>query len=317
MNQMKTIAPALIATLALVGCNNDANQTALSTQIKTLEVYEQGAEGKLTPTKQYRFEYQQGRLAQINSYGTDPNKRIGYVLCSYQGKISQSVIDQEQQTQLPDGWRRSPTGEILIPLLGLDDREYSLCAFDQQNAALMTETEYSDKLEQTKPLFTYTWSSTQQNSQQINGFTTVVNFGEGASPIPECPDSFDCDLLLFGFHNMTTRYVQLNSHMLVNTARRFLYVYEFEKKNIKTKKIYQYTGDDLSQLSTQLDQLTLLDQVEYRYAPNQVQRCGQQWQMMTYWNQQRLLERQTLGAGADGVACTVDDVVVRQEKFSY
>lgn len=314
---MKTIIPALIATLALVGCNNDADQTTPSTQIKTLEVYEQGAEGKLTPTKQYRFEYQQGRLAQVHTYGTDPNKRIGHVLCRYQGKITRSILDMDQQTLLPNGWKLSPTGEILIQLLNFDDREYSLCAFDQQNAALMTETEYFDALDQTEPLFAYTWSNTQQNDQQINGFSTVVHFGKDSPPIPECPDSFVCDVLLFGFQNMTTRYVQLNNHMLANTTRRFLYVYDFENKKIKTKKIYQYTGDDLSQLTTQIDQLTLLDQVQYRYMPNQVQYCGQQWQIMTYLNQQRLVERQILGAGADGVACTMDDVVVRQEKFRY
>lgn len=314
---MKTIVPALIATLALVGCNNDADQIAPSTQIKTLEVYEQGAEGKLTPTKQYRFEYQQGRLAQVHTYGTDPSKRIGSVLCGYQGKITRSVLDMDQQTQLPNGWRLSPTGEILNQLLNFDDREYSLCAFDQQNAALMTETEYFDVLDQTEPLFAYTWSNTQQNDQQINGFSTVVHFGKDSPPIPQCPDSFACDLLLFGFQDMTTRYVQLNNHTLANTTRRFLYIYDFENKKIKTKKIYQYTGDDLSQLTTQIDQLTLLDQVQYRYMPNQVQRCGRTSQQIDFLNQQRLVERQTLGVGADGVACTVDDVVVRQEKFRY
>lgn len=317
MAEMKTIVPTLITALALVGCNNDSSTSSNSKQIKTIEVYEQGVESKLTQTKQYRFEYQQGRLAQVNTYGTDPQKRVGHVLCRYQGKISHPVLDLEQQTQLPDGWRRSPTGQITASLLNFDQRRYSLCAFDQQYTATMNETEYLDTIDQTQPLFSYTWSSTQQNRQQTTSFSTLVTLGDNAPPIPECSDAFVCDLLLFGFQNMTTRYVQINDLLLADTINHQLYAYDFENQKIKTKTIYQYTGDDVSQLATQLEQLTVLDQIQYRYTTNQVQRCGRLSQEIDFLNQQQWVERQTLGVGADGVACTVDDVVVRQEKFRY
>lgn len=313
---MKTIAPAFIATLALVGCNNDANQTAPSTQIKTLEVYEQGAEGKLTPTKQYRFEYQQGRLAQINSYGTDPNKRIGYVLCGYQGKISQQVIDQEQQTVLGNGWLQTPTDQILATLLGIGQLNDSLCTFDQRDAAVMTQTQYVDQIDLDQPFVVYTWSASQQNNQAVTGFSAFVD--RGLTRSGDCASSSTgCDVQQPDVGNTITQFVQINQRLLADTINHQLYAYDFENQNIKTKTIYQYTGDDLSQLATQLEQLTVLDQIQYRYTTNQVQRCGRTSQQIDVLNQQRLVERQTLGAGADGVVCTVDDVMVRQEKFSY
>jgi uncharacterized lipoprotein NlpE involved in copper resistance len=315
MNQMKTIVSVLIATLALVGCNNDADQTTPSTQVKTLEVYEQGAEGKLTPTKQYRFEYQQGRLAQVHTYGTDPNKRIGYVLCGYQGKISQPLIDQEQQTVLGGGWQQTPTDNILAALLGIGQLNDRLCAFDQRDAAVMTQTEYVDKIDSDQPFVVYTWSATQQNAQVVTGFNAIVDRGL-ASPT-DCTSSTACDVQPQDVGNTVTRFVQLNQRLLADTINHQLYAYDVDHQNIKTKTVYQYTGDDLSQLATQLEQLTVLDQIEYRYTTNQVQRCGRTSQQIDFLNQQRLVERQTLGVGADGVACTVDDVVVRQEKFRY
>jgi len=316
MAEMKTIVPTLITALALVGCNNDSSTSSKSKQIKTIEVYEQGVESKLTQTKQYRFEYQQGRLAQINTYGTDPQKRVGHVFCGYQGKISQPVIDLEQQTVLGTGWQQSPTDQILATLLGIDQLNDSLCAFDQRDAAVMIQTEYVDKIETDSPFVVYTWSATQQNAPAVTGFSAVVDRGL-VSPTDCTPSSTGCDVQQQGVGNTITRYVQINDHLLADTINHHLYVYDFDNQKIKTKTIYQYTGDDLSHLATQLEQLTVLDQIQYRYTTNQVQRCGRLSQEIDFLNQQQWVERQILGAGADDVACTVDDVVVRQEKFSY
>jgi uncharacterized lipoprotein NlpE involved in copper resistance len=315
MAEMKTIVPTLITALALVGCNNDSSTSSKSKQIKTIEVYEQGVESKLTQTKQYRFEYQQGRLAQVNTYGTDPQKRVGHVFCGYQGKISQPVIDLEQQTVLGTGWQQSPTDQILATLLGID-QSTSLCKFDLQDDAVMTQTEYVDKIDANIPFVVYTWSATQQNAQAVTGFSAVVDRGL-TSPTDCASSSTGCDVQQRDVGNTITRFVQINQHLLADTINHQLYAYDFENQNIKTKTIYQYTGDDLSQLATQLEQLTVLDQIQYRYTTNQVQRCGRLSQEIDFLNQQQWVERQILGAGADDVACTVDDVVVRQEKFSY
>ncbi|MEC7119144.1 MAG: hypothetical protein VXW65_04465 [Pseudomonadota bacterium] len=302
--------------LLLSGCGSDSDPVtpAVSSQIKALEVFELGAESKLTKTKQYQFTYTNNRLSQVQTMqGSGESQRSGRVWCQYQGQ-SVGPLDSSRTTQLPV---MGVSGQILGSLLGFDQRSYSLCAFDLQNAALMTETEYLDTVSKTVPLFEYTWTHTKNSTQDESGFTTKTSVDESGNlqPSSECASSA-CDTLLF-FNNMTTRYVQLNDRMLADTVNNLLYVYEFENQKIKQVTEYRYADIDPVTASRQLDQLTQIDQQRYQYTPNRVQICSEGSQTVMYYDQQRMVERLGLSAGEDGKSCTVDDVVVWQEKFTY
>lgn len=309
--------------LLLTGCGSDSDPVtpaaAVSTQIKTLEVFELGAESKLTKTKQYQFSYTNNRLSQVQTTrGSGEDQRLGRVLCQYQGE-STDLLDSTRTTVLPNGWQTNPLGQTLGALLDLDYRGYSLCAFDMQNAAVMIETEYLDGLDKPAPVFEYTWAHTKNSTQSEAGFTTrtsLLSDGNELSSPPQCNDSA-CDNLLFGLNRMITRYVQLNDRMLADTINNLLYVYEFENQNIKQVTEYRYADTDPVTASRQLDQLTQISQQRYQYTPNQLQICSTSSQTLTYYDQQRMVERLSLSAGDDAKACTADDVVMRQEKFSY
>ena len=309
--------------LLLTGCGSDSDPITtpapVSKQIKTLEVFELGAESKLTKTKQYEFMYTNNRLSQVTTIqGFGESQRSSRVLCQYQGQ-SAGQLDPTQTTRLPAGWRSTVSGQILANLLGFDQRGYSLCAFDLQNAALMTETEYLDTMSKTEPLFEYVWVHTKNGTQDESGFTTKVNLdpdGDGPLAPSDCTAT-TCDLSFFGLNAMITRYVQLNDRMLADTINSLLYVYEFENQNIKQVTEYRYADNDPVTASRQIDQLTQIDQQRYQYKPDQVQICGNYSQTVMYYDQQRMVERLSLGAGDDAKACTADDVVVRQEKFGY
>lgn len=309
--------------LLLTGCGSDSDPITppapVSKQIKTLEVFELGAESKLTKTKQYQFSYTNNRLSQVTIIqGFGESQRSNRVLCQYQGQ-SAGQLDPSLTTRLPAGWKNTVSGQILGNLLGFDQRGYSLCAFDLQNAALMTETEYLDTASKTEPLFEYTWRHTKNSTQDESGFTPKVSLDpDGDGPLlPSDCTTTTCDLSFFGLNAMTTSYVQLNDRMLADTINNLLYVYEFENQNIKQVTEYRYADTDPVTASRQLDQLTQISQQRYRYTQNQVQICSNRSQTVTYYDQQRMVERLSLSAGDDAKACTADDVVVLQEKFSY
>lgn len=304
--------------LLLTGCGSDSDPIAppapVSKQIKTLEVFELGTDSKLTKTKQYQFSYTNNRLSQVQTTrGSGEDQQLGRVLCQYQGQ-SAGQLDPIKTTRLPV---MGVSSEIIAILLGFDQRAISLCAFDLQNSAIMIETEYLDKISKTVPLFEYTWTHTKNSTQDESGFTTKTSVDENGNlqPSSECASSA-CDKLLF-FNNMTTRYVQSNDRMLADTINNLLYVYEFENQNIKQVTEYRYADTDPVTASRQLDQLTQISQQRYQYTQNQVQICSEGSQTVMYYDQQRMVERLSLSAGDDAKSCTADDVVVRQEKFSY